>query len=389
VKSIAIFDYRVSPTNPIGGCHRRMLAALSSEYDFTVFAVEFDNPAPSRIAFQRVPVPRRPQALLFAAYHLMAPICYLLQRLRRGKPFDLVQLVEGNLCFGTISYTQFCHRAYLRLPIVALGPANLHRWLRWLDHRLHAAFEPWIYKRVHHIIVPSQGTAAELAREYPEVRGKIRVIYNPVDIERMRRPSAFDCERMRRELGWTRDDIFLVFAALGHFERKGLPILLDALAQVEQPTLKLLVVGGEAGLVKEYQDQAHRKGLKSQIVFTGHRQDIRPYLWSADAFVFPSYYEGFPLVVLEAAAAGLPLIAPSLHGVEELLRDEENGLLVTQTPESVADALRRLVKLARPTLQAMGARAAEDVQRYAVDLYAPRWREFYNNSTKNIHGSMA
>jgi glycosyltransferase involved in cell wall biosynthesis len=389
MRTIAIFDYLVSPTNPIGGCHRRMLAALCREYDFTVFAVEFDNPAPGRIAFQRVPVPRRPQALLFLTYHLVAPFCYWIYRLRRGTPFDLVQSVEGNLCFGTIAYSQFCHRAYLRLRIAGFGRTGVRQWLRWLDHRLHAALEPWVYHRVKRIVVPSKGTAAELAREYPETRDKIRVIYNPVDIERMRSPSNFAAETVRHRFGWTPADIVIAFAALGHFERKGLPLLLEALARMGARAPKLLVIGGEPGLVRAYQAEARRRGCAAQVTFTGHRPDIRPYLWSADAFVFPSYYEGFPLVALEAAAAGLPLIAPLLHGVDELIRHGENGLVITQMPESIAAALEQLVAMDRSAVRQMGVRAREDVQRYSLDLYAPRWREFYDALQIAAHDHLA
>jgi glycosyltransferase involved in cell wall biosynthesis len=387
--SIAIFDYRIAPTNPIGGCHRRMLAGLCSEYDFTVFAVEFDNPSPGRIAFQRVPVPSQPQVLLFVAFHLVAPICYWLHRLRHRKRFDLIQAVESNLCFGTVAYSQFCHRSYLKLKSIPFRGWRLRQWFRWLDHRFRAAVEPWIYKRVTHIIVPSKGTAAELAREYPEARGKIRVINNPVDTEGMRRPCNFDGDAVRQSLRFAKDDIILIFVALGHYERKGLPILLDALTQVGDRKLKLLVVGGQAMLVREYTAKARRLGLANRVIFTGNQEDIRPYLWSADAFVLPSHYEAFPLVVLEAAAAGLPLITPLLNGVEELIRDGENGLVITQASESVAAALRHLIGLDRSALKAMGSRAAQDVGRYAADQYAPRWRNFYETLQKSRDGHLA
>ncbi|WP_211322024.1 hypothetical protein, partial [Brockia lithotrophica] len=111
---IAIFDYKIIPTNPIGSCHLRMLARLCEEHEFTVFAVEFENPCPERIRFVRIPVPTRPLALLFMTYHLVAPLAYLWYRLRIGARFDLVQIVESNLFFGDVSYAHFCHRAYLR-----------------------------------------------------------------------------------------------------------------------------------------------------------------------------------------------------------------------------------------------------------------------------------
>ena len=389
VTSIAIFDYRILASNPIGGCHRHMLAELSSDYDCTVFAVEFDNPSPQRIAFQRVPVPRRPLALLFVAYHLMAPVCYWIYRLRHRKHFEVVQTVESNLSFGTIAYTHFCHKAYLRRRVASPGRMNLRQWFRRLDHRLHAMLEPWIYSRVKHIVVPSQGIADELAREYPKARSKICVIHNPVDTESLRRPSDFNCELVRLAFGWTKGDIVLVFVALGHFERKGLPILFEALRRVDKPCLKLLVVGGERGLVKKYKDRACRNGLGGRIAFTGNCEDIRPYLWTADAFALASHYETFSLAAVEAAAAGLPVIAPLLYGIEEWLSDGRNGLVITPTPESVAAALTRFLGLDQAAVTAMGARAAADVQRFGLALYAPQWRQFYDTLQKSSHGHLA
>jgi hypothetical protein len=98
---IAVFDYFLTRNNPIGSCHLAMLRALATEHDFTVFAVEFENPWPQKIRWVRVPAPKRPLALLFVVYHLMAPLCYLLYRLR-GAKFDLVQALESNLVFADI-----------------------------------------------------------------------------------------------------------------------------------------------------------------------------------------------------------------------------------------------------------------------------------------------
>ena len=99
---IAVFDYRITPNNPIGSCHLAMLRALAAEHEFTVFAVEFKNPCPQKIRWVRVPSPLRPMALLFVAYHLMASLCYLLYRLCSGAKFDLVQALESNLLFGDL-----------------------------------------------------------------------------------------------------------------------------------------------------------------------------------------------------------------------------------------------------------------------------------------------
>jgi glycosyltransferase involved in cell wall biosynthesis len=376
-RKIAIFDYKSVFNNPVGSCHLRMLTSLCRVHDFTVFAVEFENPCSERIGFVRIPAPTRPLALLFAAYHLLAPLYYQFYLLRHRMRFDLVQMVESNLRFGDVSYAQFCHRAFLRNHWKNTGGATLRHWLRGLDHLLHALLEPLVYRRVRRIVVPSRGLARELAEEYPYTEKKLHLLPNPVDMERMGSPVDFDRAGFRRELGVAADDVVLVFVALGHFERKGLPALLGALQQVAQPNLKLVVVGGQLGLIAEYRDKTDRLGLGDRVMFAGAARDVRPYFWAADAFAFPSYYEAFSLVSLEAAAAGLPLIATPINGVEEFLRDGENGILVDGTADGVSRGIARFLSLPKEARRAMGMRARHDVEQYATENFVEAWRKFY------------
>ncbi len=95
--------------------------------------------------------------------------------------------------------------------------------------------------------------------------------------------------------------------------------------------LKLIVVGGEADLIARYRQEAAKYQLGNRVKFVGMQSDVRPYLWSSDVFVFPSLYETFSLVTYEAAASGLPIVASHLYGVEDLLKDGDNGFLIETT----------------------------------------------------------
>jgi glycosyltransferase involved in cell wall biosynthesis len=374
---IAVFDYKVVPTNPIGSCHLRMLQGLCREHEFTVFAVEFENPCPERIRFVRVPLPTRPMALLFVAYHLAAPLAYFWYRLRTGARFDLVQMVEGNLSFGDVSDVRFCHRAYLRDRWKEAGAKGLRGWLRWLDHWLHALMESWTYRRVKRIVVPSQGLKPELEETYLFTRGKITVIHNPVDVERMRPPADFDREAFRAEHGVKPGETVLVFVSLGHFERKGLPLVLQSLVALRDRPLRLWVVGGEPDLIRSWQMRAEGMGIGDMVHFWGMQRDVRPFLWGADAFVFPSAYKTFSLVSFQAAAAGLPLIVTPLYGVEEFMRDGEMGFVVPRTAEGVRAGLERFLALPLQERTRMGRVAQEAVQRFGVGAFVQSWRGFY------------
>jgi glycosyltransferase involved in cell wall biosynthesis len=374
---IAIFDYRITRNNAIGSCHLRMLERLCFEHEFTVFAVEFENPCPVRIRWIRIPAPRRPLALLYVTFHFVAPLFYAWRRVFYGARFDLVQFVESNLAFGDIVYSHSCHHLFLERYWNEVGATGWRAAGRWLDHWLHARLEPHVYRGARRIVVPSQGAARELAETYPFARSKICVLANPVDTQALRRPQDFDRDSFRESLGLKPLDIALAFVALGHYELKGLPLLLQALAKSHDARLKLLVVGGSRGLVSDYRRRAVEMGLNGNVIFLGNQKDVRPYLWAADALAHPSRHEVFPLATLEAAAAGLPLLVTRLNGVEEFFRDGENGLLLQRDFSSVFDGLGRFTRIPLEVRQVMGCRAQAAVQRYGISEFASNWSKLY------------
>jgi glycosyltransferase involved in cell wall biosynthesis len=384
---IAIFDYHVLPTNPVGGCHRRLLQGLCQEHEFTVFAAAFDNPCPDRIDWVRVPALHRPLFLLFLTFYAVAPLVFWYHALRTGRRFDLIQTVENYVTCGTVAYSHFCHRGYLRSSWKDSGATGLRGIVRWLDHSLRSLAEPLTYRRVKSVVVPSRGLANELEQQYASVRNKVRVIPNPIDTDALRRPPEFDVGRFRHSLGFTPGDLVLTFIALGHFERKGLPLLLSALQTVDRPEVKLVVVGGRADLIRQYERVVDELGIGKRVTFVGMQHDTRPFLWASDAFVFPSSYEVFSLVSFEAAAAGLPLLVNSVYGVEEFLRDGENGFVITRTIEGIAAGIHRLLELSAEERRAMGTRACRDVQAYNRAQFVQSWRTYYDTFEREAHGT--
>lgn len=376
---IAIFDYRVVPQNAIGNCHRRIVEALADEHEFVVFAPHFDNPRPDRIRHVHVPTPMKPLFLLFVVYHLVAPIILLLDRLRTGMRFDLIQSVESNTLLGNLVYAHFCHQAFLRDHWQNARPSGIRRIVRWLDHALHALFEPLVYRLGKRIVVPSKGLARELAALHgEEIARKIEVIPNAIEWQHLQKPMNFDRDAQRHQAGIGVEDMAMVFSALGHFERKGLPILLEAMKCVGDTRLKLIVVGGTDSLIAEFRRRAQAAGVEQQVYFAGMHRDVRPFLWAADIFAFPSLYETFSLVSFEAAAAGLPLLVSHLHGVEDLIQKDVGGWTIDRSPEAIAEKLR-LALNDKALLHTMGADAAARAKAYDLDAFVERWRQFYRN----------
>ena len=373
---IAIFDYRVIARNPAGSCHLALLRALAREHEFTVFSVQFENPDPQRITWVRIPVPLRQMALLFISFHIIAPVLYFWHRLKKRKTFDLVQSVESNLGFGELIYAHFSHTTYLKAKHD--GGSGLRGWLRWADHVLHSIVEPLRFRFAKRLVVPSRGLQHELESEFRLPERKVEVISNPIPVERFECPDSFDRQAFRTGLDVTPSNVVCVFTALGHFERKGLPLLLAALRSPNLSSCKLIVVGGEPDLINTYIERASRMGVESQLRFVGFQQDARHYLWCADAFILPSSYETFSLAAYEAGAAGLPIIAPLLNGISDLLIDGQTGFVIEPSIDSIAGALQRVLQTSPEERMQMGLMAKKVASSYSTERFVESWRDLYS-----------
>ena len=201
---------------------------------------------------------------------------------------------------------------------------------------------------------------------------KIVVIPNGIDVARFRRPV--DGEGPRRELGIA-PDAPLVTMVSRLSPTKGVEHLLDAIAAtaVTHPKLRALIVGeglvAQDGVVMQdrvYLDsliaRAKRLGIADRVIFTGYRSDIPALLAETTVFALPSLTEGLSNVVLEAMAAGLPVIATRVGGTPEIIRDGQNGLLVPPSdPTALKAALTKL--LDDPALaNGLGASARRSVE---------------------------
>jgi glycosyltransferase involved in cell wall biosynthesis len=373
---IAIFDHAMKPNRPGGNCNYQIVRGLCHEHEFTVFSLEIDNPCPERVRWQRIRVPRRPPVVSQLAYYAVGPMRYWQHRRRQGTTFDVVQIGTSNLWMGDVSYSHFCHRAYLRNQWRDGHPRGARGAAKLLEHLMYAAVEPLALRRMKKIAVLSPDFASELEAEYPFVKDKLTVIPNPVDVERMRPPAGFSRMQHRASLGFSESDIVLVFCALGHFERKGLPLLMRAQAGVD-PAVKLLVVGGEPPRVAEYSRRAAELNLDGRISFVGTIDDLRPYLWSADGFVLPSAYEIRPMVALEAAAAGLPLLMSRFHGSHDVLEDGASGIEIERTVDGIAAGLRRFIGISAKRRRQMGECARMRALPYSIDAFVSAWRDLY------------
>lgn len=128
---------------------------------------------------------------------------------------------------------------------------------------------------------------------------------------------------------------------------KGMNELAEAFARLEKefPSCRLLLVGDFEEKLDPVSPETKRMFLEnSRVTFAGWQQDIRPYLAASDIFVFPSYREGFPNVVLQAGAMDLPSIVTDINGSSEIIRDGMNGVIIPpRDTEALWKAMRNML----------------------------------------------
>lgn len=232
---------------------------------------------------------------------------------------------------------------------------------------------------VDHMTIISEAAAERFVRERIVPQRLLTVIANGVDTERMRNLPPDTRTTLRRSFGVGESDF--VWLAVGRFEiAKDYPNLLRAFASVRaREPRAVLVIVGQGSLQAEAEALAAELGLGDAIRFLGARSDVPAVMHSADGYVMSSAWEGMPMVLLEAAAAGLPIVATAVGGNGEVVRDRESGFLVpAKDAEALGKGMLRLMALPEAERRAMGERGREHVRlNYGLQRVAERWERVY------------
>jgi len=169
---------------------------------------------------------------------------------------------------------------------------------------------------------------------------------------------------------------------------KGLIHLIRAVARLRQEMPEVLtLLAGEGDLRGALESEIRSLGLKSQVLFLGARSDVPALMRLFDVFALPSLREGMPLVLLEAMAASVPIVATSVGGNPEVVRHGATGLLVPPAdPDALAAALRRVLssKELRSEYAAEASRVFEErfTLRRTISSYQTIYEELLDSRRK-------
>jgi glycosyltransferase involved in cell wall biosynthesis len=226
------------------------------------------------------------------------------------------------------------------IPVLAIS----HGWTAvTMKVRLNEMLDRLVLHGMDRIVCVSEGQSVKVRRAGVSP-GRVVVIRNAIGRESFRAPDAQTRQEMLEM--FARPPRLLVGAAGRLSPEKGFDQFVAAARRVadQHPSTGFILFGDgplRTVLIQEVAD----RGLGDRFVFAGFRGDLERYLPSLDVFVQPSFTEGLPVAVLEASAAGLPVVATAVGGTPEVVADGTTGFLVSAgRPDALAEKIARLLK---------------------------------------------
>ncbi|CAD5244895.1 glycosyltransferase family 4 protein [Thermococcus camini] len=236
------------------------------------------------------------------------------------------------------------------------------------------------YLKYPHEIIAVSRAAEAFIRHFTDA--PVRVIPNGVDDDLFSPLSEGEKERLKEELGIEGDAVLYVSRMS---PRKGPHVLLNAFSGIDNATL---VMAGSGEMLPFLRAQAKFLGIEDRVRFLGYVDgSLLPRLFGmADVFVLPSTTaEAFGIVILEAMAAGVPVVATDVGGIPEIIRNSESGLLVSPGNElELRNAIQKLLldEELRRWFGSNGRRAVEE--RYSWKKVTEGIEKAYENVMQNL-----
>ncbi len=219
------------------------------------------------------------------------------------------------------------------------------------------------------------------ARRYVELgavpKRKIRYVANGLDTSAFA-PAPESGRAIRMELGL--DELF-VWLAVGNLrEAKDYPSLLHAFAEaVKTGSPSTLMIAGKGAAQGRLERLTRDLAVDDRVRFLGLRRDVPKLMNAADGYVLSSLWEGLPMVLLEAAATGLPIVATDVGGNGEVVLDGQSGFLVPpRDTQALTQAMLKLMALPEEERRRMGRLGRAHVMtHFAIEQVVDQWEALY------------
>ena len=342
----------VVPSLVRGGVER-IVSILSKEFSkhYKVFVVIYHGPLEYEIEGQLI--------------NLNTPVGSLSQKIKNTfirvrKLKKLVRDISPNYVVSFMGNLQ---------PILTLNPVIISIHINpgiFTIYRKFLVNTIYRFPNVKKIIVVSKGIEKKLNKNYH--LKNIKTIYNPIDLK-----------LIKQKLLAERPIDFDYILAVGRLtQQKGFDILIKAFSELNFKNKIKLIILGEGKERKNLEKLIDELDLKEQVLLYGKVDNPFIYMKYAKFFVLSSRYEGFPIVLLEALACGIPVIAANCEtGPSEIIVNRENGLLVPAEDEEALKLVMEKLFYDKELYKKIKANTLKSVERFSVKNIVNEWLELF------------
>jgi UDP-glucose:(heptosyl)LPS alpha-1,3-glucosyltransferase len=335
-------------------------------HEIHIYAMQWEGNPAANIIFHKVPALSTNSFLRDLSYAISCRF------LLKNTSYDIIQSHDKTLYQDIYRAGDGCHIEWLKQRWLRTGLSGKLSIVLNPYHWLILSLERMIFRghRYRKILAISELVKKNIMEYYHVPSDDIIVIYNPVDIERFHIRNR---ERHRTEIrgrhGIGNEDFVVLFVGSG-FERKGARYLIEAVELLGR-SVTVLIVG------KGKEEPYKRLAKRQKVVFCGPQKEVELYYAASDIFVFPTMYEPFGNVHLEALASGLPVITTSNSGAAEIIQDGVQGFVVP-VPEDVTGIAQGIAKLFdHEVRENMGREARALAESFSYDKYALEMDRIY------------
>jgi glycosyltransferase involved in cell wall biosynthesis len=275
--------------------------------------------------------------------HRYNPVILLdLIRIIRENQIDIVHGQGARAeFFARLASGLFCRSRYVStvaMPVEGYDVSSLKKCL-------YSRLDRFSEKFVDYFLVVSSVLEQALIQGHGIPPEKVIKIYNGIETDHYKQEDLDgQSRRVRQEFSVGEQEILI--GAVGRMAwQKGFEYFLQCIPALSRgiPNARFIMVG-EGPLRQELERQAISLGIRDQVIFTGHRSDVRDMMAAMDIVVIPSVLEGFPMVTLEAMAMEKPIVTTAIDGIMEQITDGVEGLLIVpKSPLAIAQAVKHLV----------------------------------------------
>lgn len=288
----------------------------STDFQFHVFANRWQSNSPD-IRFQKIPILSFPKFLTTISF-----AWFVRKQLQQGN-FHLVHSHERIFAADLYTLHGVPHRYWVHC-------------VRKKNMSLYDTVTAWVESQLVHrghcqkFIAVSELTKDIFLREYPLDPDRVTVIHpgvDPTDFAQENRDALR--QTIRNELSVIADEPVILFASM-NFEIKGLDDILLSLARLKKQNCRFKLIVAGKGNIRKYEKLAKEVQLSDRIIFTGQlsKDRLNRLYLGADIYIMLSKFDTFGMVVLEAMAAGLPVIISGNVGAKDLVREGKNGFVI-------------------------------------------------------------